>query len=127
MKATQSTGRHTRESFVHWTLVALVPLVALIVLTLVVLVYALSSSVAQGADVSAGTFPSSDNIYTNESAQVQSIRADEQIILSQIMTDKHALYAQAVPAITALRYAQLESRIDNELQRKVMQLIPLAP
>jgi hypothetical protein len=32
-----------------------------------------------------------------------------------------------VPAIKGLRYAQVESRIDNELQRKVMQLIPLVP
>jgi carotenoid cleavage dioxygenase-like enzyme len=139
----------------------------------------------------------------DESPQVQSIRTDEQIILSQIMTDKRAVYAQAmkltdeesrafwhvydeyeakvkkiddrfiqlvndyaakystmtdadaqqmlaakmkldrermdlqqaytkkiakaVPAIKALRYAQVESRIDNELQRKVMQLIPIAP
>ena len=137
----------------------------------------------------------------DESAQVPSIRADEQIILSQIMTDKRAIYAQAmqltdaesrafwpvydeyeakvkqiddqfisvvndyaakystmtdadarqmlaakmkidrqrmdlqqaytkriaktVPAIKALRYAQVESRIDNELQRKVMQLVPI--
>jgi hypothetical protein len=136
-------------------------------------------------------------------APVQSVRADEQIILSRIMTDKRAVYAQgmqltdeesrafwpvydeyevkvkkiddrfvqlvndfaakystmtdddarqmlatkmkidrermdlqqaytkkvakAVPAIKALRYAQLESRIDNELEREVMQLIPLAP
>jgi hypothetical protein len=135
--------------------------------------------------------------------QAQSTLADEQIILSQIMTDKRAVYAQgmqltdeesrafwpvydayeaklkkiddrfiqlvndyaakystmtdadaqqmlatkmkldrermdleqaytrqiarAVPAIKALRYAQIESRIDNELQRKAMQLIPLAP
>jgi hypothetical protein len=139
----------------------------------------------------------------DESVQPQSMRADEQIILSQIMTDKRAVYAQvmqftdeesrafwpvydayeaklkkiddrflrlvndyaaksstmtdadaqqmlaakmkldrermdlqqaytkkiakAVPAIKALRYAQVESRIDNELQRKVMLLIPLAP
>jgi hypothetical protein len=139
----------------------------------------------------------------DESVQVQSVRADEQIILSQIMADKRAVYAQslqltdeesrafwpvydeyeaevkkvddrfirlvndyaakystmtdadarqmlaakmkidrerldlqqaytkkiarAVPAIKALRYAQVESRIDNELQRKVMQLIPLVP
>jgi G:T/U-mismatch repair DNA glycosylase len=139
----------------------------------------------------------------DESMHVQSIRADEQIILSQIMADKRAVYAQslqltdeesrafwpvydeyeaevkkvddrfirlvndyaakystmtdadarqmlaakmkidrerldlqqaytkkiarAVPAIKALRYAQVESRIDNELQRKVMQLIPLVP
>ena len=139
----------------------------------------------------------------DESVQVQSIRADEQIILSQIMTDKRAVYAQAmqltdeesrafwpiydeyearvkkiddrfiqlvndyaakystmtdadaqpmlaakmkidrdrmdlqqaytrkiakaVPAIKALRYAQVESRIDNELQRKVMLLIPIVP
>ena len=35
--------------------------------------------------------------------------------------------AKAVPAIKALRYAQVESRIDNELQRKVMQLTPLSP
>ena len=87
MKATQSTYRHTRESLVHWTLAALV---ALAVLTLVVLVHALSSSVAQGADISAGTCPRPENAYTNESAQV-------------------------------------EGRIDNELQRKVMQLVPLAP
>ena len=135
------------------------------------------------------------------SAQIQSLRADEQIILSQIMTDKRAIYAQvmqltdeesrafwpvydeyeakvksiddrfihlvndyaakfstmtdadarpmlaakmkidwermalqqaytrkigkALPAIKALRYAQVESRIDNELQRKVMQLVPI--
>jgi hypothetical protein len=139
----------------------------------------------------------------DDSVRVQSVRADEQIILSQIMTDKRAVYARAMqltddesrafwpvydeyeakvkkiddrfiglindfaskyltmtdadarqmlaakmkldrermhlqqvytnkiaktlPAIKALRYAQLESRIDNELQRKVMQLIPLAP
>ena len=139
----------------------------------------------------------------DESMQVQSIRADEQIILSQIMVDKRAVFApamqltdeesrafwpvydeyeaevkkiddrfiqlvddyaakystmtdadarqmlaakmkldsqrmnlqqaytkkiaKAVPAIKALRYAQVESRIDNELQRKVMQLMPLAP
>ena len=135
--------------------------------------------------------------------QVQSIRVDEQIILSRIMTDKRAVFAQAmqltdeesrafwpvydeyeakvkkiddrfielvddygarystmtdadaqqmlaakmkldsqrmdlqqaytkkiakaVPAIKALRYAQVESRIDNELQRKAILLIPLAP
>jgi len=139
----------------------------------------------------------------DESVQAQGMLADEQIILSQIMTDKRAVYAQAmrltdresrgfwrvydeyeakvkkiddrfirlvndyaakystmtdadarqmlaakmkidrerldlqqaytkkiaraVPAIKALRYAQVESRIDNELQRKVMQLIPLVP
>lgn len=139
----------------------------------------------------------------DDSVQVQSTRVDEQIILSQIMTDKRAVYLQAmrltdeesrafwpvydeyeakvkriddrfirlvddyaekystmtdvdarqmlaakmkidrermdlqqaytkkiakvVPAIKALRYAQIESRIDNELQRKVMLLIPLAP
>ena len=139
----------------------------------------------------------------DESVQVQSIRADEQIILSQIMADKRSVYAQsldltdeesrafwpvydeyeakvkkiddrfirlvndyaakysamtdadarqmlaakmkldrermdlqqqytkkiakAVPAIKALRYAQVESRIDNELQRKVMLLVPIAP
>jgi hypothetical protein len=139
----------------------------------------------------------------DESVRVQSVRADEQIILSQIMADKRAVYAQtlqltdeesrafwpvydeyeaevkkvddrfirlvndyaakystmtdadarqmlaakmkidrdrldlqqaytkkiarAVPAIKGLRYAQVESRIDNELQRKVMQLSPLVP
>ena len=139
----------------------------------------------------------------DESPQVLSVRTDEQIILSQIMTEKRAVYAQAmqvtdvesrafwpvydeyeakvkriddrfiqlvndyaakystmtdadaqqmlaakmkidrermdlqqaytkkiakvVPAIKALRYAQIESRIDNELQRKVMLLVPLAP
>jgi hypothetical protein len=139
----------------------------------------------------------------DERAQVQSMRADEQIILSQIMTDKRAVYVQAlqltddesrafwpvydeyearvkkiddrfirlvndyaakysamtdadaqqmldakmkldrdrmdlqqaytrkiaraVPAIKALRYAQVESRIDNELQRKVMRLVPIVP
>lgn len=139
----------------------------------------------------------------DEGVQVQSIRADEQMILSQIMTDKRTIYAQAlqltdeesrafwpvydeyeakvkkiddrfirlvndyaakyptmtdadarqmlaakmkidtermnlqqaytkkiakaVPATTALRYAQVEWRIDNELQRKVMLLVPLAP
>jgi hypothetical protein len=137
----------------------------------------------------------------DESLQFQSIRVDEQIILSQIMTDKRAIYAKAMkltdeesrafwpvydeyeakvkkiddrfirlindyaatystmtdtgaqqmldakmkidrermalqqaytkkigkalPAIKALRYAQVESRIDNELQRKVMQLVPI--
>jgi hypothetical protein len=35
--------------------------------------------------------------------------------------------ARAVPAIKALRYAQVESRIDNELQRKVMRLVPIVP
>ena len=185
---TQSTYRQTRERFVQWALGALV---ALVVLTLTVLVHALSSSVARGADLS-----------TNDSAQMQSVRADEQIVLSQIMADKRAVFAQGmqltddesrafwpvydeyeakvkkiddrfiqliddyaakystmtdadarqmlaakmkldrermdlqqaytkkiaktVPAIKALRYAQVESRIDNELQRKV-QLIPLAP
>jgi hypothetical protein len=139
----------------------------------------------------------------DESVQVQSLRADEQVILSQIMTDKRTVYAQAMqltdeesrafwsvydeyeakvkkiddrfvqlindyaakystmtdadarqmlaakmkidrermglqqaytrkiarvlPAIEALRYAQVESRIDNELQRKVMQLVPIVP
>jgi aminopeptidase N len=139
----------------------------------------------------------------DESVQVQSVRADEQIILSQIMTDKRAVYAQAlgltddesrafwpvydeyeakvktiddrlirlideyaakystmtdadakqmlaekmkldrdrmdlqqaytkkiaraVPVVKALRYAQVEWRIDNELQHKLMQLIPVAP
>jgi hypothetical protein len=138
----------------------------------------------------------------DENERVQSIRADEQIVLSQIMTDKRAIFAQAmqltdeesrafwpvydeyeakvkkiddrfiqlvddyrakystmtdadaqrmlaakmkldrqrmdvqqaytkkiakaVPAIKALRYAQVESRIDNDLQRKVMRLVPLA-
>jgi hypothetical protein len=139
----------------------------------------------------------------DESAQVESVRADEQIILSQIMTDKRAVYTQALrltddesrafwpvydeyeakvkkvddrfiqlindfaskyttmtdadaqqmlsakmkidrermdlqqaytkkiakalPAIKALRYAQVETRIDNELQRKVMELVPIVP
>lgn len=139
----------------------------------------------------------------DESAQVRSTGVDDQIILSQIRTDKRAVYAQAmqltdeesrafwpvydeyeaklkkiddrfiqlvndyaakystmtdadaqqmlvakmkldrermdlqqaytkkiakvVPAIKGLRYAQVESRIDNELQREVMLLIPLAP
>jgi hypothetical protein len=139
----------------------------------------------------------------NESATVQSIHVNEQIILSQIMTDKRAVYVQAmqltddesrafwpvydeyeakvkkiddrfiqlvddyaakystmtdadaqqmlvskmkldrermdlqqaytkkiakaVPAIKALRFAQVEWRIDNELEREVMQLVPLAP
>jgi len=139
----------------------------------------------------------------DEGVQIQSTRVDEQIILSQIMTHKRAIYAQvmqltdeesrafwpvydayeaklkkiddrfirlvndyaakysimtdadakpmlaakmkldrermdlqqaytrkiakAVPAIKALRYAQVESRIDNELQRKVMLLIPIVP
>ncbi|MCE3285118.1 MAG: hypothetical protein K0R70_1374 [Steroidobacteraceae bacterium] len=137
----------------------------------------------------------------DESVQVQSIRVDEQIILSQIMTDKRAIYARTMlltdeesrtfwplydeyeakvkkiddrfvrlvddyaakystmtdadaqqmldakmkldrermalqqaytkkmarvlPAIKALRYSQVESRIDNDLQRKVFQLIPI--
>jgi hypothetical protein len=43
--------------------------------------------------------------------------------LQQAYTKK---IAKAVPAIKALRYAQVESRIDNELQRKVMRLVPLA-
>jgi hypothetical protein len=139
----------------------------------------------------------------NESAQTQSVRADEQIILNQIMVDKRSVYTQAlkltdeesrafwpvydeyeakvktiddrfvqlidkyaakyvtmtdadarqmltvkmkldrdrmdlqqaytkkiarvVPDIKALRYAQLESRIDNELMHKVMLLVPLVP
>jgi hypothetical protein len=139
----------------------------------------------------------------DQCVQVQSVRVDEQIILSRIMSDKRAVYAQAmqltdaesrafwsvydeyearvkriddrfvrlvnefaakystmtdadarqmlaekmkidrerldlqqaytrkiakaVPAIKALRYAQVESRIDNELQRQVMQLVPLVP
>ena len=48
----------------------------------------------------------------------------ERMDLQQAYTKK---IAKTVPAIKALRYAQVESRIDNELQRKVMQLIPLAP
>lgn len=139
----------------------------------------------------------------DQGVQVQSTRVDEQIILSQIMTDKRAVYAQvlqltdeesrafwpvydeyearlkkiddrfirlvddyaakysamtdadarqmlaakmkldrermdlqqaytkkiakAVPSVKALRYAQVESRIDNELQRKVMLLVPIVP
>ena len=47
----------------------------------------------------------------------------ERMDLQQAYTRK---IARALPAIKALRYAQVESRIDNELQRKV-QLIPLAP
>jgi len=137
----------------------------------------------------------------DEIVQVQSIRADEQIILSRIMTDKRAVYSRAMqltdeesrvfwpaydeyeakvkkiddrfirliddyaakyatmtdadaqqmlaakmkidwermalqqayirkiarllPAIKALRYAQAESSIENELQRKVMQIVPM--
>jgi hypothetical protein len=63
MKLTQSACRQTRKSIGHWTLAALV---ALVVLTLVVLAHALSSSVAQGADLSAGTFTGSDENYTKE-------------------------------------------------------------
>ena len=48
----------------------------------------------------------------------------ERIDLQQEYTRK---IAKAVPAIKALRYSQVESRIDNELQLQVMQLIPLAP
>ena len=48
----------------------------------------------------------------------------ERLDLQQAYTKK---IARAVPAIKGLRYAQVESRIDNELQRKVMQLIPLVP
>jgi hypothetical protein len=135
------------------------------------------------------------------SAQVQGIRANEQIVLSQIMNDKRAVYVRAMqltdeesrefwpiydeyearvkkiddrlilliddyaarystladadarrmlaakmkidserlalqqaytkkiarvlPAIKALRYAQVESSIDNELERKLMQLVPI--
>ncbi|HET9694312.1 MAG TPA: hypothetical protein VFP48_07995 [Steroidobacteraceae bacterium] len=46
----------------------------------------------------------------------------ERLSLQQTYTRK---IARALPAIKALRYAQVESRIDNELQRKVMQLVPL--
>lgn len=139
----------------------------------------------------------------NENVQVHSIRADEQVLLGQIMTEKRTIYAQtmgltdkesrafwpiydeyearvkklddrlisllneyeekyytmsdvdakqmlgtkmkldrermelqhaytkkiakALPAVKTLRYAQIESRIDNELQRKVLLLIPLVP
>jgi hypothetical protein len=139
----------------------------------------------------------------DQSAQLRSVRADEQIMLNQIMVDKRSVYtkalkltddesrafwpvydeyeakvktiddrfvqliddyatkystmtdadarrmlaakmkldrermdlqqaytkkvARAVPAIKALRYAQLESRIDNELMHQVMLLVPLAP
>ena len=138
----------------------------------------------------------------DQGAQVQSVRAGEQIILGQIMTDKRVIYARTLqltdeesrafwpvydeyeakvkkiddrlirliddyaakyatigdtdaqqmlaakmkidwerlalqqsytrrvarvlPAIKALRYAQVEARIDNELQRKVMQIVPMA-
>jgi hypothetical protein len=48
----------------------------------------------------------------------------ERMDLQQAYTKK---IAKTVPAIEALRYAQVESRIDNELQRKVMLLVPLAP
>jgi hypothetical protein len=48
----------------------------------------------------------------------------ERLDLQQAYTRK---IAKAVPAIKALRYSQVESRIDNELQLQVMQLIPLAP
>ena len=48
----------------------------------------------------------------------------ERIDLQQEYTKK---IAKVLPAIKALRYAQVESRIDNELQRKVMQLVPLVP
>lgn len=137
----------------------------------------------------------------DESAQAQSVRVDEQIILSQIMADKRAVYARTLqltdeesrafwpvydeyeakvkkiddrfieliddyaakyatmtdgdaremlaakmkidrerlalqqtytrkiarvlPAIKAMRYAQVESSIDNQLQHQVMQLVPI--
>ena len=48
----------------------------------------------------------------------------ERMDLQQAYTKK---IARAVPAIKGLRYAQVEARIDNDLQRKVMQLIPLVP
>lgn len=48
----------------------------------------------------------------------------ERMDLQQAYTKK---VAKSVPPIKALRYAQVESRIDNELQRKVMLLVPLAP
>jgi len=48
----------------------------------------------------------------------------ERMELQQTYTKK---IARAIPAIKALRYAQVESRIDNELQRKVMTLVPVAP
>ena len=147
-------------------------------------------------------FPSFAGAW-DESEQVLSIRAEEQIILARIMADKRSVYAQALrledeesrafwmiydeyeskvkkiddrlirliddyaarystltdvdaqqmlsakmridrermdlqhaytrkiaralSAIKALRYAQVESRIDNELQRKVMLRVPLVP
>jgi hypothetical protein len=46
----------------------------------------------------------------------------ERMALQQAYTKK---IASVLPAIKALRYAQVESRIDNELQRKVMQLVPI--
>ena len=139
----------------------------------------------------------------DESAQVQNIRAKEEILLSRIMIDKRAVYTQAmqftdeesrsfwpiydeyearvkkiddrfillvndyatkiltmsdadakqmlaekmkidrarmdlqqtytkkvaraVPAVKALRFAQIESRIDNELMHQVMLLVPIVP
>ena len=48
----------------------------------------------------------------------------ERMALQQEYTRK---IARTLPASKALRYAQVESRIDNELQRKVMLLVPLVP
>ena len=56
----------------------------------------------------------------DESLQVQSMRADEQIILSQIMTDKRAVYAQA------LQFTDEESRafwlVYDEYEAKVKRI-----
>jgi hypothetical protein len=48
----------------------------------------------------------------------------ERMALQQAYTRK---IAKVIPPTKALRYAQVESRIDNELQRELMQLIPLVP
>ena len=48
----------------------------------------------------------------------------ERMDLQQAYTRK---IAKALPAIKALRYAQVESRIDNDLQHKVMQVVPIVP
>ena len=48
----------------------------------------------------------------------------DRLELQQSYTKK---LARTLPPIKALRYAQVESRIDNELQRKVMLVVPLVP
>lgn len=64
---------------------------------------------------------------TNDDAQqmlVAKMEIDrERLALQQAYTRK---IARLLPAIKVLRYAQVESSIDNELQRRVMQIVPIA-